>query len=289
VLNLFCQTGTHAFDELALQLAQVFADQAAVFLENARLVGELRQWAGELEERIAERTRQLEAQQTQIIRAEKMAAVGRLAASLAHEINNPLQSIALHLQLVAEEKLSSAGQQQLGVVQQEFDRIAGIVGRLLDFQRPEKREAQAVDVVTALEQVLVLADRQLERAGVRLVRHLPPDLSPVWAAENQLKQVFLNLILNAAEAMPGGGTLTISARREAGQLHLAFADTGPGLPSEKAAELFEPFFTTKPSGSGLGLAVSYEIVANHGGLLAAANQPGGGAVFTVTLPLHDVN
>ncbi|MBL1129394.1 MAG: GAF domain-containing protein [Chloroflexi bacterium] len=286
VLTLFSQTSTHAFDESALQLAQVFADQAAVFLENARLVGELRQWTAELERRVAERTRQLEEKQAQIIRAEKLAAVGRLAASVAHEINNPLQAIALHLQLLADESLSPGGQRRLGVVQQEFKRIANIVERLLDLQRPKEGQKQPVDILAALEYVVILAEKQLQRAGVRLVQQLPATLPAVIGVESQLKQVFLNLILNAAEAMAAGGVLTITACREGEHVDLEFADTGPGLSPAVQERLFEPFFTTKADGSGLGLAVSHEIVANHGGMLAVQSVPGEGATFTVRLPVN---
>jgi two-component system NtrC family sensor kinase len=270
-------------------LAQVFADQAAVFLENARLVGELRQWAADLEQRVAERTRQLEEKQAQIIRAEKMAAVGRLAASVAHEINNPLQAIALHLQLLVDESLSSGGQRRLGVVEQEFSRIAGIVGRLLDFQRPTEGQRQPVNVVATLGYVLMLAEKQLQRFSVKLMQNLPHNLPPAWAVENQLKQVFLNLILNAAEAMPDGGQLSITACHDVEKLYIEFADTGPGLSPEVQAHLFEPFYTTKAEGSGLGLAVSHEIIANHGGALRVHSTPGAGATFTVTLPVAATN
>lgn len=285
VLNLFCQTSTYAFDQTALQLAQVFADQASIFLENARLVSELRHGAVELEQRVAERTRQLQEKQAQIIRAEKLAAVGRLAASVAHEINNPLQAIALHLQLLADEPLSSGGEKRLDVVQQEFSRIASIVERLLDFQRPQEGEQQSVNILATVDYVLMLAEKQLQRAGVHLVKRLPDKLAPVAVVENQLKQVFLNLILNAAEAMPDGGCLTITACQDGTNLLIEFADTGPGLPPIVATHLFEPFFTTKEDGSGLGLAVSHEIVANHGGSLQVQSVPGHGATFTVTLPV----
>jgi two-component system NtrC family sensor kinase len=287
VLNLFCQSGTHAFDEAALQLAQVFADQAAVFLENARLVGELRQWTAELELRVAERTRQLEEKQAQIIRAEKLAAVGRLAASVAHEINHPLQAISLLLQLLADEMLSTGGQRRLGIVQEEFDRIATIVERLLDFQRPKAGQQQHLRVTEGLAYVITLAERQLQRSGVTLVQNLPHNLPTVLAVESQLKQVFLNLILNATEAMPNGGQLIVTACHEAEKLTIEFADTGPGLPAEVQAHLFEPFYTTKADGSGLGLAVSHEIIANHGGELTVHNTPGAGATFTIILPVTE--
>ncbi len=132
--------GAGAFDEQALQLAQVFANQTAVFIENARLVDELRHAATTLEARVERRTTQLEAKQKQVIRAEKMAAVGRLAGSVAHEVNNPLQAITLHLQIIAEDGVSE-NQQHLSVVQHELDRIAEMVQRLLDFQRPKSAQS----------------------------------------------------------------------------------------------------------------------------------------------------
>jgi signal transduction histidine kinase len=188
-----------------------------------------------------------------------------------------------------DESLSSGGQRRLDVVQQEFNRIADIVGRLLDFQRPQIGEQQAVDVVAAVDYVLMLAEKQMQRSGVMLVQNLPDKLPPVWAVASQLKQVFLNLILNAAEAMPDGGQLTITACHDAGKLYVEFANTGPGLPPAVQARLFDPFFTTKKDGSGLGLAVSHEIIANHEGTLTVHSVPGKGATYLVMLPICAVN
>lgn len=131
-----------------------------------------------------------------------------------------------------------------------------------------------------------MAEKQLQRSGVSLVQRLPAALPAVAGVESQLKQVFLNLILNAAEAMTAGGTLIITACHEDEHVYLEFADTGPGLSPEIQERLFEPFFTTKADGSGLGLAVSHEIVANHGGALTVQSTPGEGATFTVRLPVN---
>ena len=286
VLNLFGLSGVNAFDDEAQRLAQVYADQAAVFIENARLVEELRAAAAELEARVETRTQELRDTQAQVIRAEKMAAVGRLAASVAHEVNNPLQAIALHLQLVAEESLSEAGQGQIEIVRDELDRIAGIVKRLLDFQRPKHGRRSAQSLPALLNDVLALAGKQLQRAGITLTCRLEDDLPPIMAAGDQLKQVFLNLTLNAIEAMPGGGQLTIDGFRNEDDIIIHFADSGPGIAEKNIDQLFEPFFSTKHTGSGIGLAVSHEIISNHGGHLEAGNRPQGGALFTVTLPVH---
>jgi len=289
VLNLFHRTGTYAFDQEALRLAEVYADQAAISIENARLLEELRQAAAELEERVEQRTLELREIQAQVIRAEKMAAVGRLAASVAHEVNNPLQAIALHLQLIADDELSEQGQGQVTILQQELARIAKIVQRLLEFQRPKHGRRSAQDVLLLLEEVLALAGKQLQQNNVSVTWQFDQDLPPILAAGDQVKQVFLNLVLNAAEAMPSGGELTIQGTLTGTDILINFTDTGTGIAPEDMAQLFEPFFSTKTTGSGIGLAVSQEIVTNHGGTLRARNHPQKGAVFTVTLPTLPVD
>jgi signal transduction histidine kinase len=289
VLNLFHRTGTYAFDQEALRLAEVYADQAAISIENARLLEELRQAAAELEERVEQRTHELRETQAQVIRAEKMAAVGRLAASVAHEVNNPLQAIALHLQLIADDELSEQGQGQVTILQQELARIAKIVQRLLEFQRPKHGRRSAQDVLLLLEEVLALAGKQLQQNNVSVTWQVDQDLPPILAAGDQVKQVFLNLVLNAAEAMPSGGELTIQGTQSGTDILINFTDSGTGIAPEDMAQLFEPFFSTKTTGSGIGLAVSQEIVTNHGGTLQARNHPQKGAVFTVTLPTLPVD
>lgn len=290
VLVLFCLTGPNAFDDQALQLAQVYADQAAVFIENARLVDELRRAAVELEARVEQRTRQLEEAQAHVVHAEKLAAVGRLAASVAHEVNNPLQAITLHLQLLEEETLSEAGRGQLIVVQQELERIRRTTQRLLDFQKPKPGVKSTQDLGELLETVLALAARRLDQVGISVDYRVDNHLPPVMAVGDQLQQVFLNLILNAVDAMPEGGNLQIEARQRGAEAHVTFTDNGYGIESEAVDKIFEPFFSTKQSGTGLGLAVSHGIVTEHGGRLHAqspahdsAKRPG--TAITVALPL----
>lgn len=285
VLNLYGKTETNAFDEEAIRLAQVFADQAAVFIENARLVDELRAAAVELEARVERRTEQLRQSQAQTIRAEKLAVVGRLAGSVAHEVNNPLQAIALHLQLVTEEGLSEEAQGQMVIVQQELARIAGIVQNLLDFERPKSGHRTPQDLQILLDDVFALAGKQLQRSDVTVTCDGMGGLSHVLAAGDQLKQVFLNLVLNAVEAMPDGGQLRIEAEQGDDLITMSFTDTGTGMTPEVVERLFEPFFSTKQSGSGLGLAVSHEIVAQHGGTLEAVGRPGKGSTFVLKLPV----
>jgi two-component system, NtrC family, sensor kinase len=288
VLNFFCKTQTGAFDNEALQLAQLYADQMAVFIENARLVEQLRRATVELEARVEERTRALRVAQVQMVRTEKLAAVGRLAASLAHEINNPLQAVALHLELAAEEA-SHPAQGELAIVRHELDRIAEIVRRLLDVHhpqpRPEGSRRTRCNVETLLDDVLGLVDTQMRHAGIHVERRVRSPLSPVLADADQLKQLFLNLALNALDAMPGGGRLTIETATSNESIEITFEDTGVGIAPGIIPQIFEPFFSTKPRGTGLGLFVCHEIVSAHGGNVDVTSEPGCGATFVVRLPL----
>jgi two-component system NtrC family sensor kinase len=284
VLNLFSQTSTNAFDTEALQLAQVYADQTAVFIAKARLMDELRRSAVELEERVERRTSQLKEKQAQVIRAEKMVAVGRLAASVAHEVNNPLQAVALHAQIIADEDLNDIARESIGLIQHELDRIATIVQRLLEFQRPRQGLLACHHVEPLLQDVLALTHKQFQQAGIPLSAHIAPDLSPILIVRHQIEQVFLNLILNAIEAMPQGGELSIRAYQIADTIHIDFEDNGCGMSPAVLQQLFEPFFSTKHTGSGLGLAISHEIIEDLGGSLTAKSKLGVGSTFTVQLP-----
>jgi two-component system NtrC family sensor kinase len=249
-------------------------------------MGRLRSAAAELEARVEHRTQQLRQTQAQIIRAEKLAAVGRLAASVAHEVNNPLQAIALQLDLIADEGLARPARERLATVQEELARIAVIVQRLLDFQRPTPGQRTPCYVPDLVDDVLVLASKQLQRQDVTVVHQGDTDLRPVLAVGDQIIQVFLNLILNAVEAMPGGGQLRVNSRQSNGMVSVAFSDTGAGIEPEALSQVFEPFFSTKANGTGLGLAVSHEIVSQHGGTLEASSLPEQGSTFTVRLPIY---
>ena len=287
VLKLYYKANTHAFDDGAVQLAQVFANKSAIAIENARLVDELRHAAAELEARVERRTQQLRETQAQIIRTEKLAVVGRLAASVAHEVNNPLQAIALQLELIADEELTDPASQRLATVQEELARIANIIQRLLDFQRPTLGERAPHHVSVLLNDVLRLANNQLQKHGITVVREDYDDPKPVLVVGDQIKQVFLNLVLNTVEAMPNGGELHIRTKQSNGAISVNFTDTGSGIPPEIVDHIFEPFFSTKAKGTGLGLAISHQIVTGHGGSLEATSVPGEGAMFTVRLRVSE--
>ncbi|TAK12491.1 MAG: response regulator [Anaerolineae bacterium] len=255
----------------------ILARQADVALENARLYGELRA-----------NVQKIEAQQRALMQAEKMAAVGRLTASIAHEVNNPLQAVQNCLHLAGREELSEAERADyLKMAGDELDRLMTTMQRMLDYYRPGAVERKPVDVNEVLNKSLALLQKQLEEGNVKVVRELGQDLPFILAVGNQLQQVFFNLILNALEAMPKGGTLTVRTELEDAQLAVRFRDTGGGVKASEREHIFEPFVSSKEGGSGLGLSVSYGILTAHGGSLELERTQGKGACFRVGLPVGE--
>jgi two-component system NtrC family sensor kinase len=264
------------FTNTDTELVQFLSASVAVAVENARLYSEL-----------AASTRELERSQAQLVQAEKLAALGRMAASIAHEINNPLQAIYNCLHLVLNRPLNEEKRlHYLQMAQEEVNRLIAIVTRTLDFYRPSKGRVAATQVNNVVESVLALAGKRLEQGKVRVRRRLAADLPQLQVVPDQLTQVFLNLVINAVEAMPEGGVLTITTEAtDTGQINVSFSDTGQGLNPEDVDKIFEPFYTTKATGTGLGLAVSYGIIERHGGRITVESVPGQGATFTVRLPM----
>ncbi|MBC8445950.1 MAG: PAS domain S-box protein, partial [Chloroflexi bacterium] len=268
--------------------------------ERKRAEEALQKAHDELEIRVQERTAEL-AQANKALRAEiterkraekyrlrteRLAAMGRLAAALAHEINNPLQAISNSLELALDFPLEERERQQyLQAARGEIQRLIALTNHMLYFARPTRVERQPITVAKAVHDALVLASRQLDHSHIRVSLDLPDVLPPVLASSSQLAQVFLNLMINAIEAMPDGGELSIVVRLAGDQVEVTFADSGPGIPPHAITRLFEPFYTTKENGTGLGLATSHSIILQHGGTITAGNAPGGGAVFTIALPI----
>jgi signal transduction histidine kinase/DNA-binding response OmpR family regulator len=264
------------FDEKDLWLLNYIAGSVAIALENARLYTELSDFAGELEK-----------SQAQLVQAEKLAAMGRLAASIAHEINNPLQAIHNCLHLTLKKPLNEEKKTRyLGMAQEEVERLITIVQRMLEFYRPSREGMAPTDVHTIIEDVLALSSKRLQHAKISVTRKLASDLPTINAVSDQLKQVFLNIVINAIEAMPQGGELCIETKlsEDGEDLSVAFTDTGTGLSEKEQENIFEPFFTTKVTGTGLGLSVSYGIIERHGGRIEVQSELGKGATFAVYLP-----
>jgi signal transduction histidine kinase/DNA-binding response OmpR family regulator len=265
------------FDENDLALFLSIAASVAAAIENSWLYSELADFAQELER-----------SQAQLIQAEKMAAVGRLAASIAHEINNPLQAIhnSLHLTLrptLSEEKKA----RYLAMAQEEVERLIDIVRRLLEFYRPSRGRRVLADVNQVIDNVLALTNKRLQHGHVTVQTRLALDLPMLRIVPDQLAQVFLNIVINAVEAMPEGGQLTVCTAKTQDDkwVRITFADDGPGMDEQTRASIFEPFFTTKHTGTGLGLAISYGIIERHGGLIQVDSTPGTGSAFAVQLPI----
>ena len=226
--------------------------------------------------------------------SEKLAATGRLAASIAHEINNPLEAIqnALYL-LVKRSPEDDPNAKFLAIAMKETERMSRILRQMLGFYRPAE-DLAPTDLNALIEEAEVLVGKRLAERGVTIEKVLDPALPKVIASSDQIKQVILNLVLNAAEAMADGGRITVTTESDqdgaggslrAGAVRVQVADTGPGISEEHLPHLFEPFFSTKgEKGTGLGLWVSLGIAQSHGGRLQVRNRPGGGTVFIMTLP-----
>mgnify|MGYP000694254380 CR=1 FL=1 len=233
-----------------------------------------------------------QAAREQIGRSEKLAALGRLAAGVAHEINNPLTGVLTFAHLLRDKKNADPqDRQDLEVIIRETQRAAGIVRGLLDLAREKPPVKQRLDINEVIRRTLRLLGNQEVSRGIYIVEDLAEGLPPVYGDPNQLQQVVLNLSLNACEAMPEGGTLMLTTSAKAGRVIVKVVDTGCGIKREDLERIFEPFFSTKPigKGTGLGLSVSYGIVEQHGGTLEVESQEGRGSTFTITLPAAQEN
>ena len=273
------------FSENSLRLLRSIGEQAALAIRNAQLHAALQRYAQNLEEMVEQRTHELQAAQAQLVRTEKLAALGRLAAGIAHEVNNPLQPILNCLEVAIEdiERGNNVDAEVLRVAEREVQRIKSIVTRLLDFARPSTSDKVALNLHELIDEILTLTNKQLERMCIEPLVQLESS-SPLTGNPNQIKQVLLNLVLNAMQAMPNGGRLRIHTYDKEGGVAIEISDTGVGMNEETIAQIFEPFYSTKDDGTGLGLAVSYGIIQGHGGEIQVESEPGRGSRFTVWLP-----
>ena len=220
------------------------------------------------------------------LQLDRLAAVGRLAATMAHEINNPLQAIRTNLDLAIDFPLAEEERQaRLRLVQHEVERLMTITSRAMNLVRPPQVQQEPVSLATVVHQAVSLLERQFAQSGVELTLDVPAALPAVYTSSDLLLQVMLNLMLNAVEAMEEGGTLHIAARHVDRHVTLTFVDSGPGFTPDALHRLFEPFYTTKRGSTGLGLSLCHAIIQQHGGTISAGNAPGGGAIVTITLPL----
>jgi signal transduction histidine kinase len=272
----------HRFSPEELRLAEGIGFQGALAIENSRLY-----------EGVKEQMAELKRTQAQLVQSTKLAAIGELAANIAHEINNPLTTVLGFASFIAE-RLPDGDptREELGLIQEEASRARDIVRDLLQFSRQRDFMPEPADLNTVLEHVVGMVRRQGVLNTVTVTEAYGPDLPMVEMDVPRIKQVFLNIINNAVYAMKDGGSLTIRSHAERDAVQVSFADTGPGIPADILGRIFDPFFTTKPevSGTGLGLSVSLGIVQSHGGTIDVNSTPGSGTTFTITLPVtHDID
>jgi two-component system sensor histidine kinase HydH len=238
-----------------------------------------------LSERIGQMVETLQQREYEVVRAEQLAAVGQLAAGVGHEIRNPLTSIKMLVQAALEDSAGGLSADDLRVIEAEVRRMERSLQSFLDFARSPKAERRPTDLTALVASVVELVRGRAEKQRVALCVELRRDRLMATVDGEQLRQVLVNLGLNALDAMPTGGTLTIAVgAKRSGPIEIEVADTGPGVPKAILPRLFEPFVSSKETGLGLGLAISRRIVEDHGGTIGAANRAGGGAVFVVTLP-----
>ncbi len=220
-----------------------------------------------------------------LIRADRLAAMGRLVASLAHEINNPLQAIYSNIELVLDFPLEEQERHQnLQIIRKEIERLMNINKSILEFSRPHIMDVKPVHVRDAIERAIFLANKQLKESNVQVLLHLPENIPQVIISADQLCQVSLNLLINAIEQMQSGGRLEITSTTIQNQVEISFSDTGPGIPPEKLDLVFDPFYTTKQNGNGLGLSTSQKIIQQYGGEISAKSNLGQGTTFSIRLP-----
>jgi two-component system, sporulation sensor kinase E len=243
----------------------------------------------ELEQRVEQRTRELQESQSHYLHAEKVSAIGKLSASIAHEFNNPLQGIMSILKgLKKRAILEEEDRDLLDAAIDESERIKNLIRSLQDFNRPSSGRKVAMDVQGSIDSLLLLCKSDFKSKRISVVRNYTDSLPQILAVPDQIKQVFLNLLTNAADAcLQRGGVITISTRQEAAGVAVAINDTGIGIDPAKMDLIFQPFYTTKPEvkGTGLGLSVCHGIVQKHRGEIRVESKPGVGSTFTVLLPV----
>jgi two-component system, NtrC family, sensor kinase len=287
--------GTESNDELG-RLAQSFDDMRQRLRQALSEIGEFTQ---KLETKVAERTEQLKIANQKLMQTDRLASLGQLAASVAHEINNPISGV-LNLSMLMQRILKDEGiptgrvgefRTYLGQVVHETSRVGRIVSDMLAFSRRTKPQRTVADLNAIVNSTLSLVRHKLKLSNVEVELDLDPDLPPIPCDASQMQQVILNLIMNAAEATQGIGSARVvtHTRRETetNSVVLVVSDNGEGIPEENLPKIFDPFFTTKPDGKGvgLGLAVAYGIVQSHGGEVTVQSKVGIGTTFTVTMPL----
>jgi two-component system NtrC family sensor kinase len=287
--NLDQTVSIRSHDELG-ELSESFNNMIS---ELKRSRDAIEEWTQTLEHRVQERTQELQQVQDQLVRAGKMAALGELAAGVAHEINNPLTGVLTFSSLMLKKvDADHPWKKDLENIVQQTTRCRNIVRGLLDFARQRKPDKKEWDIHTLIENTLMLVEKQAPFQNIKIEKQFKKAIPMLLVDGDQIQQVFMNILLNAADAMVGnGGILTIRTDLKNGVAEVSFTDSGGGIAKEHLSKLFDPFFTTKETGkgTGLGLAISYGIIQSHGGDIEVESQLGKGATFRVKLPIEKQN
>jgi two-component system NtrC family sensor kinase len=285
ILSLGEKKSGLSYNSQDIKLLRILANQSAIAIENALAFRLVEDYAKKLEEA----NREIRETQSQLIQIEKMSAIGQLAAGLAHEIRNPLNIIEgarYYLSQLIEGENSEIQKEYLDYIKHEIDRTNRMIDNLLKFSRSEPPHFESVNINSILENALVLIRKQLLDNKIKLITALHPQIPAVMGDPNQLWQVFINVLINAIQAMPRGGELKIDTGFYNGfsnNIFISFRDTGEGIEEEDLSRIFDPFFTRKETGTGLGLSISYKIVENHNGRIVVSSKKGEGATFVIEL------
>lgn len=272
-----------------IKLLNTLANQSAIAIENAFSYKLVEDYAKKLKEANEE----LQETQAQLIQAEKMSAIGQLAAGIAHEIRNPLNIIEgsrYYLSQVIDEGNSEVLREYLGYIKHEIERTNYLIDNLLKFSKLEPQHFELLDVNNVLENAMILVRKQLSDSSVGIITNFNYQIPNIMGDRSQLWQVFINIIMNAAQAMLGGGELRIdTGYGNRDEIFISFTDTGVGIDEKDITKIFNPFFTTKDKGTGLGLSISYRIIEEHKGRIRVSSERGKGATFVLELPVSHNN
>jgi signal transduction histidine kinase len=274
IMNLSQKFNKEIYYHEDIELLSTLANQASIAIENARLYEDLKK------------------SKSYMRRADRLASLGTLTAGLAHEIRNPLVAIKTFTQLLPERFEDEEFRSHfLSIASSEVDRISSLINELLDFARPSEPKLEFEDINSILDGMILLVSTETKKKQIDVIKKYMPDLCPIKIDGEQIKQVFLNILLNSIEATSEKGQITVKTRsftRTGGEpyIQIEFADTGHGIPPDHLEEIFNPFFTTKDKGSGLGLAISHQIVQDHRGYIDVESELNKGTSFFVNLPLN---
>jgi signal transduction histidine kinase len=274
MINLGYKFNKDIYSHEDIELLSTLANQTAIAIENARLYEDLKR------------------SKSYIRRADRLASLGTLTAGLAHEIRNPLVAIKTLTQLLPERLEDEEFRGEfLKIAAGEVDRISSLVEELLDFARPSDPKLEFEDINTILDGMILLVSTETKKKQVNILRSYASDLPPVQIDREQIKQVFLNILLNAVQATSANGKITVKTHsyiKPGGEpfVQIEFTDTGCGIASEHIEEIFNPFFTTKSTGSGLGLSISHQIIQDHRGYIDVQSQLDKGSSFFINLPVN---